>query len=197
MCNVIPIHQACWCSPLFFWVFLPLLFVEITYLTEIRPVMPRNSNNSKRKMDLGDQEFSIFSKRTKSSGGSNTANRSRTKNAEDPSLLFNHKKCVAWFKEYSTPGNLEVIGKKSQWCFFCSSVFKHRSYILGPEGVETLCKDLMVEPENISLLVLAWKMGAKQMGYFSLQEWLHGLTELQYVCILIIVINHYLTQILF
>lgn len=120
--------------------------------------MPRNSNNSKRKMDLGDQEFSIFSKRTKSNGGSNTANRSRTKNAEDPSLLFNHKKCVAWFKEYSTPGNLEVI---------------------GPEGVETLCKDLMVEPENISLLVLAWKMGAKQMGYFSLQEWLHGLTELQ------------------
>lgn len=76
--------------------------------------MPRNSNNSKRKMDLGDQEFSIFSKRPKPSTGSNTVNRSRTKNAEDPSLSFNQKKCIAWFKEYSTPGNLEVIGKMNQ-----------------------------------------------------------------------------------
>jgi len=120
--------------------------------------MPRNSTNSKRKMELGDQEFSIFTKRPKSSSSSSTVSRSRTKNSEDPGLSFNQKKCVTWFKEYSTPSSLEVI---------------------GPEGVETLCKDLGVEPENISLLVLAWKMGAKQMGYFSLQEWLQGLTELQ------------------
>ncbi len=41
------------------------------------------------------------------------------------------------------------------------------------------CRDLDVEPENIALLVLSWKMGAKQMGYFTLQEWLLGLTDLQ------------------
>lgn len=50
---------------------------------------------------------------------------------------------------------------------------------IGPEGVESLCQDLVVDPENIAMLVLAWKMGAKQMGYFTLQEWLYGLTELQ------------------
>lgn len=43
------------------------------------------------------------------------------------------------------------------------------------------CRDLDVEPENIALLVLSWKMGAKQMGYFTLQEWLLGLTDLQLV----------------
>jgi len=45
--------------------------------------------------------------------------------------------------------------------------------------VEKFCRDLGVDPENVALLVLAWKMGAKQMGYFTLQEWILGLTELQ------------------
>nr|CAG4648875.1 EOG090X0DAO [Polyphemus pediculus] len=105
-------------------------------------------------MDLGDQEVTYLGKRPKSTS---TVSRSRSKNSE-VALTFNQKKCAALFKEYSTPSSPETI---------------------GPEGVETLCKDLGVDPENISLLVLAWKMGAKQMGYFTMQEWLHGLTELQ------------------
>ena len=52
-------------------------------------------------------------------------------------------------------------------------------YFAGPEGVEMFCRDLNVEPENSALLVLSWKMGAKQMGYFTIQEWLLGLTDLQ------------------
>ena len=83
-----------------------------------------------------------------------TVNRLRTKNCED----FNQKKCVAWFKKYSRGSNVELM---------------------GPEGVETLCEDLGVETESVSLLVLAWKMGAQHMGYFSLQEWLRGLSALQ------------------
>ena len=51
--------------------------------------------------------------------------------------------------------------------------------ITGPEGVETFCRELGVEPENVALLVLAWKMGAKQMGYFTQEEWLTGLKDLQ------------------
>jgi len=53
--------------------------------------------------------------------------------------------------------------------------------ITGPEGVETFCRELGVEPENVALLVLAWKMGAKQMGYFTQEEWLTGLKDLQLV----------------
>jgi DCN1-like protein 4/5 len=36
-----------------------------------------------------------------------------------------------------------------------------------------------VAPEDIVMLVLSWKMDAKQMGYFHLKEWLKGMSELQ------------------
>lgn len=45
--------------------------------------------------------------------------------------------------------------------------------------MEKFCEDIGVEPENIVMLVLAYKMGARQMGFFSQIEWLKGLTELQ------------------
>lgn len=71
---------------------------------------------------------------------------------------FSSKKCLTWFKVYTT--SLEPD-------------------ILGPEGMEKFCKDISVDPENVVMLVLAYKMGAKQMGYFSQYEWLKGLTEIQ------------------
>lgn len=45
--------------------------------------------------------------------------------------------------------------------------------------MEKFCEDIGVEPENIVMLVLAYKMGATQMGFFSVYEWLKGLTELE------------------
>lgn len=45
--------------------------------------------------------------------------------------------------------------------------------------MEKFCEDIGVEPENIVMLVLAYKMGATQMGFFSQQEWLKGLTDLE------------------
>lgn len=40
--------------------------------------------------------------------------------------------------------------------------------------MEKFCEDIGVEPENVVMLVLAYKMGAKQMGYFTQEEWLKG-----------------------
>ena len=45
--------------------------------------------------------------------------------------------------------------------------------------MEKFCEDIGVEPENVAMLVLAYKMGARQMGFFSQSEWLKGLTDLQ------------------
>ena len=45
--------------------------------------------------------------------------------------------------------------------------------------MEKFCEDIGVEPENIVMLVLAYKMGARQMGFFTQSEWTKGLTELQ------------------
>ncbi|XP_046384843.1 DCN1-like protein 5 [Ischnura elegans] len=71
---------------------------------------------------------------------------------------FSHKRCIAWFREYTTPDDPDT---------------------LGPEGMEKYCEDIGVEPENVVMLVLAWKMGAHNMGFFTLSEWLRGLTDLQ------------------
>ncbi|XP_045449900.1 DCN1-like protein 5 [Melitaea cinxia] len=85
----------------------------------------------------------------------NTSSRRHSK-SEDTS--FSVKKCLTWFKEYTTVSEPDV---------------------LGPEGMEKFCEDLNVDPENVVMLVIAYKMGAKQMGYFTQEEWLKGLTELQ------------------
>lgn len=56
---------------------------------------------------------------------------------------------------------------------------KKNKYNKGPDGMEKFCEDIGVEPENVVMLVLAYKMGARQMGFFNQYEWLKGLTELQ------------------
>ncbi|XP_039212207.1 DCN1-like protein 5 isoform X2 [Crotalus tigris] len=77
---------------------------------------------------------------------------------------FSSKKCLAWFYEYA--GDDEVV---------------------GPEGMEKFCEDIGVEPENVShkmiiMLVLAWKLEAESMGFFTKEEWLKGMTSLQCDC---------------
>lgn len=47
--------------------------------------------------------------------------------------------------------------------------------IQGPEGMEKFCEDLGVDPENVVMLVIAYKMGSKQMGYFTQEEWVKGM----------------------
>jgi hypothetical protein len=39
------------------------------------------------------------------------------------------------------------------------------------EGVETLCKDLQVDPSDPLLLALAWRLGAERMCYFTRAQW--------------------------
>eukprot|EP00079_Xenopus_tropicalis_P021142 XP_012812397.1 PREDICTED: DCN1-like protein 5 isoform X2 [Xenopus tropicalis] len=77
-------------------------------------------------------------------------------NGED---LFSSKKCLAWFYEYAGPDE-----------------------IVGPEAMEKFCEDIGVEPENIIMLVLAWKLEAENMGFFTKEEWLKGMTSLQCDC---------------
>ncbi|VVC31507.1 Hypothetical protein CINCED_3A011235 [Cinara cedri] len=73
-------------------------------------------------------------------------------------VVFNSKKCLTWFNKYTN---------------------NHSSDTLGPEGMELFCFDIEVDPEDVVMLYLAWKMNAKSMGYFTSAEWLKGFTELQ------------------
>lgn len=51
--------------------------------------------------------------------------------------------------------------------------------VIGPEGIEALCAGMGVKPEDPVTLVLAFKMEAKQMGFFTRKEWNKGMVELQ------------------
>ncbi|KAI7802641.1 DCN1-like protein 5 isoform X1 [Triplophysa rosa] len=85
-----------------------------------------------------------------------TQNPGRLLNPEDQ---FSSKKCLAWFYEYA--GSDDIV---------------------GPESMEKFCEDIGVEPENIVMLVLAWKLEAINMGFFTKEEWLKGMTSLQCDC---------------
>ena len=43
-----------------------------------------------------------------------------------------------------------------------------------PAGTERLCNDLGLDPADRKVLLLAWKMGAQRMGYFSKKEFERG-----------------------
>lgn len=87
-----------------------------------------------------------------------TSSRRYTKNEDIPSVsAYSQKRCIAWFRQYTTSDDPDT---------------------LGPEGMEKFCEDIAVQPENVVMLVLAYKMNARQMGFFTLAEWLKGLSDL-------------------
>ncbi|XP_031777984.1 DCN1-like protein 5 isoform X7 [Nasonia vitripennis] len=86
-----------------------------------------------------------------------TSSRRHTKAEDGTNSTFSQKRCISWFREYTTADDPDT---------------------LGPEGMEKFCEDIGVEPENVVMLVLAYKMNARQMGFFTMAEWLKGLSEL-------------------
>lgn len=69
---------------------------------------------------------------------------------------FNHKRCESFFNKYSDS-----------------------SQMVGPSGVEKLCIDMEVQPEDIVMLVLSWKLNAENMGFYKLSEWKSGMASLE------------------
>ncbi|XP_071483960.1 DCN1-like protein 4 [Diadema antillarum] len=74
---------------------------------------------------------------------------------------FSVKKCQNWYRDYIDSDTDSI----------------------GPEGMEKFCEDIGVEPENLVMLVIAWTLDAKQMGFFTHIEWMNGMTKLQVDCI--------------
>ncbi|XP_024526287.1 DCN1-like protein 5 isoform X2 [Selaginella moellendorffii] len=66
----------------------------------------------------------------------------------------------------------------------CDTLFsryaeKNDKCLIGPEGIEALCRDLQIEPTDMRILLLAWKFGADKQGFFTLEEWRAGLKALK------------------
>jgi len=71
---------------------------------------------------------------------------------------FSLIRCTAWFDEYKDPDDSE--GR------------------ITPEGVERWCEDLELSLESIVVILIAWKLDATTMGYFTKEEWLNGMKNL-------------------
>lgn len=87
-----------------------------------------------------------------------TTSTSRSKVNEES--RFNTNRLIAWFKKYTTDDPSQ----------------------LGPDGMERFCEDIKLEPEDIGMLCIAYKMNAKNMGYFTQAEWLKGLGDPEVQC---------------
>lgn len=79
-------------------------------------------------------------------------------------------------------------------CFLCSTcnwlvITVDKSWI----WIDTCCMCGAIKViicAQVVMLVLAWKLDAQSMGYFTRQEWLRGMGSLQYVTCLSFVILH-------
>lgn len=49
---------------------------------------------------------------------------------------------------------------------------------IGIDGIQQFCDDLMLDPESMSILVVAWKFRAATQCEFSRKEFLDGMAEL-------------------
>lgn len=65
-----------------------------------------------------------------------------------------------------------LLTRLIKWIYYTYDLLRN---ITGPEGMEKFCEDLGVDPENVVMLVIAYKMGAKQMGFFTQEEWVKGM----------------------
>ncbi|XP_031637420.1 DCN1-like protein 4 isoform X2 [Contarinia nasturtii] len=111
--------------------------------------MPRGK---KRTMEMAPAEEE---RQTSKRQRNNVSSSRRTNKIEDG---FNIKRCLSWFKQYTIAEEPDV---------------------LGPMQMEQFCSDIGVEPEDVVMLVIAYKMNARQMGFFTQAEWQKGLTDLQ------------------
>ncbi|XP_040603127.1 DCN1-like protein 4 isoform X6 [Mesocricetus auratus] len=110
---------------------------------------------------------------------------------------FSSKRCLEWFYEYA--GTDDVVGPEGMEKF-CEDIGvepENEEDVLFNEPRQAVsqldaahkasvevnaCKAFLpplTSALKVVMLVLAWKLDAQNMGYFTLQEWLKGMTALQ------------------
>jgi len=59
-----------------------------------------------------------------------------------------------------------------------ASSVENNDECISAEGIDRLCKDVDVNPENIVVLIFSWNLNAKKMGYFTKQEFISGMEKM-------------------
>jgi DCN1-like protein 4/5 len=58
--------------------------------------------------------------------------------------------------------------------------------VIETEGFEQLCSDANIAFDGALPLILAWQIGAKEMGKFTKDEWVKGTSTLRCVAVLFV-----------
>jgi DCN1-like protein 4/5 len=110
-------------------------------------------NGSKKKRNSFEEEQPANpTSLTKSRSGSFNSN-------EKESAVFQAQRCSNWFEKYKDSDESE-------------------GDVIGPDGIEKFCSDLGLTPDNIQVLLIAWKLQAQTMGYFTKEEWMSGMRKM-------------------
>jgi len=78
---------------------------------------------------------------------------------EKESPIFQAQRCLHWFEKYKDADESE-------------------GELIGPDGIEKFCSDIGLTPDNVLVLLVAWKLGAQTMGYFTKEEWMSGMRKM-------------------
>eukprot|EP00005_Dracoamoeba_jomungandri_P006378 CAMPEP_0174262146 /NCGR_PEP_ID=MMETSP0439-20130205/12801_1 /TAXON_ID=0 /ORGANISM="Stereomyxa ramosa, Strain Chinc5" /LENGTH=241 /DNA_ID=CAMNT_0015346799 /DNA_START=80 /DNA_END=802 /DNA_ORIENTATION=+ len=81
-------------------------------------------------------------------------------------------------KRKQEPRKISFHQKKLEKVFqdYCSA---EDDWVIDPSGMLKFCKDLEVQPEDVVMLVLAYKLEAEEMGFFTKDEFIKGFTKME------------------
>ncbi|KAJ3022663.1 DCN1-like protein 4 [Thoreauomyces humboldtii] len=114
----------------------------------------------KRKTSTASTTAAARAKKTKTEGVMSAKLRTRATSAKSAKSesSYNVRKCGTWFQTY------EDVDDKG---------------VIGPDGIERLCADLGIDVTSMEILVVAWRLRASRMGFFTKNEWLDGMRTLE------------------
>ena len=80
-----------------------------------------------------------------------------------------------------TSGKTETYSPQRALELFSGYTKKDDKTVMETEGFEQLCSDANIAFDGALPLILAWQMGAKEMGKITKDEWVKGTSSLRCV----------------
>jgi len=135
---------------------------------------PTSQKKSPRKKSSPKQSTSSASPYPAPVSFSNNDNSNGPSAGDDKSKTRKKKKETVYAKK-----NVEKLFDRFKDAPETTEVGSEMDPAIGPEGIERLCREVEIDPDDVVLLVLAFHLNASEMGYFYRDEWINGLEKLK------------------
>lgn len=112
-----------------------------------------------------------------SSGDSNAIQKMHVNNEKIPKSFY--QKLPSIPRSMSSLGSSEARVSESRIGQLFDQYKDNSEEAILAEGIENLCNDLHLNPDDFKVLVLAWKLNASQMCRFTKEEFVQGLKSMK------------------